>query len=258
MTLAAIEHDFHTKVSSAISIAAEGLHRYRIFTPFLFDDGDHLSIVLRHAGEEWKLSDEGHTFMHLTYDLDESDLHRGNRQKIIAATLSRFGIQDRDGELILQIPDARFGDALFSFVQALLQITDVTYLSRERVHSTFHEDLRAFLAEQIPEDRRTFDWSDRTLDPQGMYVIDCRINGSERPIFVHALSSDDRTRDATIALLQFEKWDVHFRSLAIFEDQEAINRRVLARFTDVSGRQFSSLRANRDRIAEYLAESVAI
>ena len=90
-----------------------------------------------------------------------------------------------------------------------------------------------------------------------MYAVDCRINGMPRPLFVHALPSDDRTQVATIALLQFEKWGLSFRSLAIFEDQEAINGKVLARFSDVGGKLFSSLTGNRERIARFLGEVLA-
>ena len=50
-------------------------------------------------------------------------------------------------------------------------ITDVTYLSREWVRSTFMEDFRAFMEETVPESRRSFDWHDPVHDPGGKYLI---------------------------------------------------------------------------------------
>ncbi len=257
MTLQRIESDFQQKVGKKVRLASEGLDRYRVFTPFRFEDGDHLAVVLKREGGRWFLSDEGHTYMHLTYDLEERDLHRGTRQKVISNALSAFSVEDRRGELLLPLPEETYGDGLFTFVQALLHITDVGYLNRERVRSTFIEDFQALIQETTSAERRSFDWFDPQRDPNGKYVVDCRINQSQRPLMVFALPGDDRIRDATIALLQFERWGLPHRSVAIFQDQEEANRKVLARFSDVCEKQFSSLETNRDRIKAYFQEAIA-
>ena len=111
MNIEAIERNFKEKVCEKLRLEAEGVNRYRVFTPFMFEDGDHLSIVLKRENGKWVLSDEGHTYMHLTYDLDERDLQRGTRQKIISNALSVFSVQDREGELIVPIHNDLYGDA---------------------------------------------------------------------------------------------------------------------------------------------------
>jgi len=252
MSTETIEHDFRQKLSSEIRLVGEGTGRFRVSTPFRFDDGDHLCVVLKRDSGGWVLSDEGHTFMHLTYEMEEKRLRQGTRQKLISNALSVFSVQDRKGELVLPVDHDHYGDALYSFVQALLKITDVTFLNRERVRSTFLEDFRSFLSESVAANRRVFDWHDVERDPEGNYSVDCRINGMHRPILVYALPNDDRTSVATISLLKYENWGVTCRSLGIFEDQETINRKALARFTDVCGKQFSSLAGNKTRIAAYL------
>ena len=256
MSVETIVDDFKRKVCEQVRVEAEGLNRFRVFTPFMFEDGDHLAVVLRQESREWVLSDEGHTYMHLTYDLEESALQKGRRQKIITNALDAFSVEDRDGELRLPISEERYGDALFSFVQALLKITDVNYLSRERVRSTFLEDFRDLMTSSIPEARRAFNWHDPDNDPEGKYLVDCKLNGMPKPVYIFALPNDDKARDATIALLNFERWTHDFHSVAIFEDQEEINRKVLSRFSDICEKQFSSLGANRDRIAKYLSDAM--
>ncbi len=50
MELQVIEQDFRQSVGEKVSLLQEGNERYRVFTPFLFEDGDHLSIVFKRTG----------------------------------------------------------------------------------------------------------------------------------------------------------------------------------------------------------------
>jgi hypothetical protein len=150
------------------------------------------------------------------------------------------------------VSEGHFGDALFNFVQALAKVTDISFLSRERVRSTFLEDFRNFLRTHVPEERLTFEWTDSVRDPKKHYPVDCRINGMKRQLFVYALANERKVQEATINLLTFERWGLRFESLGIFEEQEGINRKVLAKFTDVCGKAFSSLDENQERISAHL------
>jgi len=252
MNQESVQEDFRRRVCEQINLEREGENRFRILTPFRFDDGDHFGIVLKREGETWVLTDEASTLMHLSYWLDEQDIESGNRLEIIQGSLAGFFVENRNGELVIPVRDGRFGDALFNFVQALSKVADIAFLSRERVRSTFLEDFRAFLQSQVAPERLVFDWTDPTHDPKKHYPVDCRVNQIEWPLFIYALPTDNRVKDATINLLKFEHWGISFQSLGIFEEQEGINPRVLARFTDVCEKTFSSLEENKSRIEQHL------
>jgi hypothetical protein len=256
MNARVLSEEFEKKVHAAVEVLPEGLNRFRVQAPFYFDDGDGYVIVLRREGENWVVGDEGHTYMRLTYDLNASDLTRGTRAEIITNALSMYGVQEHDGELRVVVSPDQLADAFFSFVQCIARVTDVTLLSRERIKSAFMEDFRALMERKVPESRRQFEWHHPEQDKEGHYPVDCYLNQRAKPLFVFALPSDDKVQTATIVLHQFERWQYEHETLGIFEDQEKVNRKVLARFSDVCDKQYSSLAGNRDRVEKYLDEAL--
>ena len=59
-----------------------------------------------------------------------------------------------------------------------------------------------------------------------------------------------------IPICQFERWGLKYHSVSTFEDQETVNRRVLAKFSDIGEKQFSSCISNRERIQNYISEYI--
>lgn len=251
-----IAKDFKDKVSRAVRLHEEGMNRYRVFTPFTFDDGDRFSIVLERNGDGWQLNDEGHTFMHMSYEMDVSALEKGNRARLLNSVLTHFEISEHQGVLALPFAPDEAGNALYTYLQALTKITDLSFLNREIVKSTFMEDFARIMKEELPQNRYAFDYYFEEQDPQKSYGVDCYVNGMEVPLLVFAIPHDSKCKDVTINLLKYEQWSIPHRSIAIFENQTEISRSVLARFSDVSDKQFSSLISNRDRIHTYLKKAI--
>ena len=79
---------------------------------------------------------------------------------------------------------------------------------------------------------------------------------ADPPLAIYALAQNDNVRDVTITMLQFERSMMTFSGVGIFEDQEVINSKVLARLSDVCEKQFSSLDENRERIVNYVRGAV--
>ncbi|MCD4746283.1 MAG: DUF1828 domain-containing protein [Bacteroidales bacterium] len=258
MTENIILKEFQSTICKEIELFQEGSNRYKVFVPFSFEDGDEYCIVLQKKGTIWQLTDEGHTLMHLSYDMDVNDIFKGTRGNIIDNALVNYEIDNNNGELNKNIKDDDFGNALFSFIQGLIKITDIEYLSRERARSTFMDDFRIYIQQIIPPDRLKLDYFDNEHDPKGMYTMDFCINGMEKPVFLFGIPNNDKTKDVTVNILQYERWGLKFRPVAVFEAQEEINRKVLARFSDVVDRQFSNLVSNKERIESYFKEVISI
>ena len=79
--LSEVQNNLRNTVSAEVSLLSEGVDRYRVFTPFEFEDGDHFSIVLKKDNGSFIFTDEAHTIMHMSYDMDVSALKKGTRQK---------------------------------------------------------------------------------------------------------------------------------------------------------------------------------
>jgi len=254
-----IELEFRRNVSEELEIVADGPERFVIVTPVAFGDGDLLPIVLKKDNDRWSLTDEGHTFLQLTYELEDADFQQPTRREIINKTVSGFGLQNRNGELVLPINDREYGEALYTFIQALIKIDDIRYLSREHVRSSFMDDFKEFV-KTVASPRRAvaYNWHEPQRDPDGLYPVDCKVNGTGTPLFMFALPSDERVAVAAITLLMFDKWNIPHKSVGVFEDQTRLNPKMVARFTDVCNKPFSNLEVAREQLTKFFPELVEV
>lgn len=243
---------FRESACGQIALLRDGVDKFIVETPFMFDDGDHFVVVLKKIGEHWVFTDEGHTFMHLSY----GGFKITPARKLLIDGIVRIANGSHfEGELTLKVLNKDFGFALFGFGQMLTKIAEVAKWTREHVRSTFIEDFQGLIEGVVPPSRLSFDYTDAAFDPEQKYVVDCKVNGMPRPLFIFAIGSNFKCKDVTIAIHRFRSWNIEFDSMAIFEDQTHIARNTLAKLSDIVGKQFSSIGPKKE-IAEYLESHI--
>lgn len=220
-----------------------------LHTHFRFPDGDHYPIHLSQpATGGLRLSDKGHTLMHISYDHDIDGFMDGTRGMLLERIMNESGLQwEQDGgALCYDTPPERLPEAIFRFGQALTQVYDLTFLSRSNVGSAFYDDLADLLSNLVDEAKIQRNYH-LDIDNAQAYPVDYRIEGkNDTPLFVYGIPTQDKARLATIMLSHFHLLEIRFESILVFQNQPEIPRMDLARLSDVGGDMISSLNANED------------
>lgn len=218
-------------------------------TPFSYPDGDRYPLYLEESNIGVRISDGGHTLMHLSYENDIDKLFIGSRSRLFEQILSEndIGYDPGTGQFFVEAPVADLASAVFRLGQGLSRIYDLTFLNRSRVASTFYEDLNEAVLSVVPAEQVQRDYIVPSLPGGEDYPVDFQVEGKQGvPVFLMGIQNRDKARLATIFLQYFHQHNVQFESLLVFEDQQEIPRPDLARLSNAGGEMIASLNAEDD------------
>lgn len=100
-------------------------------TPFEFPDGDRYPIHLLElpSGGGLRLSDRGHTLMHISYEHDVDTFMEGPKGRLLDHVMAESGLRWEGGAFCLDTTLEGLPKAVFRFGQALTRIHDLTLCS---------------------------------------------------------------------------------------------------------------------------------
>lgn len=247
VNIAQIENQLCQLLCADVKVTAKNNKLARVETPFFFADGDPYQIYIKEMpGGILRLTDMGHTMMHLSYENDIDKFREGTRGNMLSQLKADTSVEENNGEFYIDTPLEKLGYNIFRMGQALTKINDLTFLNRARAESTFYEDLKEQLKKIIPEEKIKTDYYYEEMKNAKDYPIDYRIEGKELPLFVFGIPNRDKARLTTIILEHLLRAKANYDSLLIFSDQSSIPRGDLARLSNVGGEMIASLDAEAD------------
>lgn len=225
-------------------------NRVIVDTPFRFPDGDSLLILAEPISTGGlRLSDCGHTLMHLSYSMDVDDIAKpGNRNELFQRIINENGLSFESGQIFVDVSSDDIGRAVFRLGQAISQIFDISFLSRNRVSSTFYEDLDRAIHMVAPNARIQKNYIVENRDSAEDYPVDYRLDFPQGglPLFLFGIPSNEKAKLATLVIQHWRTEGLQFTSFIVFQDQLRIGRPDVARLTNVGDESISSLGAIAD------------
>jgi len=219
----------------------------QLITPFTFFDGDTFQLYLQEMpGGGLRLTDFGHTLMHLSYENELAKFREGTRGKLFEQVLATSGMREEAGQLVFDSSVENLGNSVLKFGQGITRVYDLTFLNRSRVASTFYEDLKERLYSLVSPDRIRQNFTLADEQDAASYPIDFCIERKKTPLFLFGIASVDKARLVTIILEHWLRAKVEFDSLLIFQNQPDVPRSDLARLSNVGGEMVASLDASED------------
>jgi ribosomal protein S8 len=242
-----LEEKLCSLMCAEIKLRTKNENLILVETPFYFADGDPYQIYIKEMpGGIIRLSDMGHTMMHLSYENNVDKFREGTREKLLEQIKSENFVSENEGEFYVETTIEKLVPNLFHLSQALTKINDLTFLNRARAESTFYEDLKEQVLNIVEEDKIVEEYYYEEMDNAADYPIDYKIEGKYAPLFLFGVPNRDKARLTTIILERLLRVKADFDSLLIFSDQGTIPKQDLARLSNAGGEMIASLDAETD------------
>jgi hypothetical protein len=233
---------------------------YKIDTPFLYNDGDHYTFLffVDPKQNKWVFTDNGDTFMHISYYMDLESLERDTRKEIIDQYTLMFNVKIYDEVIISVVEEKAYGEAFFNLVQCISHISDIEYLTIERAFSTFKQDFKASLEKFFKKYEMQKDVIFNYHFPEDKdknFSFDCMFRLQDKIHVVFGINSNNACYEAIISTQWAINEKIDFEVLAIYADQANVTKKNIIRFSDLSTKTISSLE-NFDKFENYLIPKI--
>jgi hypothetical protein len=254
-----LAHQLQEQIAAEIAVEAITNDQMVVYMPFVFDDGDRCSIYLSRLDEaQWKLTDHGDVIKRASYA--GVDLLNANHAERFRTIASFYGVAENEGALDLVTDQEGLSDAVFAMTQTCMEATwlaKMPLFNRTLSESKkFPQRLTTLVEKAVPRHRITHNWHDPVADPHGVYRVDHRIEGREKQLLLFGIGGPNSCMRATIACLYYKKEGLDFEGIAIYRNEEKLEKRYTEPLNDAVDKRFPRI-AESKSITRYIAAAAA-
>ena len=227
----------------------------QLIAPISHEDGDMVDIYLQSSPddpEQVRICDFGMALMRLSYNFE---INTPVRRSILDSILINSGVQNDEGNLYLDTSLDSIYEGILQFAGCVQRVSSMSHWSREVVRSAFYENLAGY----ISDDLGTFaPVPDVSPLPGYPISVDWQLTHNQRNFYVFGVRGNDKAKNVTIALLEFQKANLPFISLVVHEDLEDLGWKETRLLTANADTQYPALDDFRERAPHDIARLAGV
>ena len=221
---------------------------YQIILPILHEDGDMVDIYIQESpkGEGYvRVCDFGMALMRLSYTFEVST---PTRERILDSILINNRVGLDGSSLYLDAPIGLLYESVLQFAGCVQKVCNMRYWSRETVRSAFYDDLNNYVESKMKQFSPVRDHT--PLESDGIFSVDWFLKHNNRNHYVFGVGGDDKAKNVTISLLEFQKAKLPFISLVVHENMEELGKKPSLYLTKNADIQYPDLDNFREKAIE--------
>jgi Domain of unknown function DUF1828 len=178
---------------------------YAIVTPFNWFTGDRLRYFARRQGSLIRLEESGDTL----FEIEGAgvDLSAASRSSILSDLCNEYGVIFDDDEGLFRTDYAQESDiGLLSikFLAFMMRVQDLTFTRKEKVASTFREDLILAFKNRFEPDFKV-EINDAPISDLGLYKVDIIVRSDNGKLAaIYPATSEERALQALLFAKELE------------------------------------------------------
>jgi hypothetical protein len=193
---------------------------WQVLLPFYHEDGDMVEVFVAPISDRiFRISDQGFTLMRLSYSYD---LDTPNKERIFNTIISSYNIQNDRGNLYVDVELEHLYSSLMQFIGVILKVSNMKLYKREIIQSLFFEMLDEFVNTKLDQFQPQKGFIPLPDMPE--YEVDYCLNHQRVPIYLFGVNNSATARLKIISCQKFIIEKLKFRSIAVLESLDCLNR----------------------------------
>ncbi|OHD57419.1 MAG: hypothetical protein A2Y33_08010 [Spirochaetes bacterium GWF1_51_8] len=207
---------------------------YQVIIPFFYEDGDIVEVyIIPLSDNKIKISDLGMTVMRLSYSYE---IDTPKKEEIFKKIIAQNRVNEDNMSIYLICDLPLLFNSIMTFIEAVLKVSTMEYFKREIIQDLFYEMLEEFIQDNLSE--FPFEKNVFPIPERDDLEVDYVFNSLSKPIYLFGINNSDKSKIATICLLEFQKRNIQFRSVSVLRDFDVIRNKDRRRLESASDKIF--------------------